>query len=215
MIKIVHLNDIHPLTISDQQWLDHTNQNNAEFVNRQILLKGDSAPINGSQNDPIVTKAPFGSFYKNNLNGDRYEQIEIDPVSNGYNWQLFTSGGAVADEATALTDVRNCDSGLAVGDLVMESGVNALEVVEVLNNNDTRLIIGIVLSKPTSTTAKILFKGPLTGLSGYTAGQKVYCGTTGGMSSSIPSTGYMQILGNCSDGSHIDFSPAMHHLKRS
>jgi len=214
-ILIVDINNIHPLTITDQQWLDHVNQNNAEFANRQILLKGNGAPTSGSQNDPNTTKAPFGSFYKDNLNGNRYEQIEVDPVNNGYNWQLFTAGGNVSDEAKSLIAIRNCDSTLSIGDLVWESTSNALEVIEVTNNIDSRLVIGICIDKPTSTTAKILFKGSLTNLSGYTAGKKVYCGTSGEMTSTVPSTGYLQVLGNCSDGTHIDFSPAMHQIKRT
>jgi hypothetical protein len=103
---------------------------------------------------------------------------------------------------------------LDVGDLVYESTSTAYKVDEVVDNTDDRLIIGICIDKPTSTTAKILFKGPLTGLSGYTAGKKIYCSASGSMTTVVPSTGYLQILGNVSNGTHIDFSPAMHQIKR-
>jgi len=216
-IVIVNYDDIHPLTITDQQWLDHCNQNNHEFANRQILLREDGAPTSGSQSDPNTTKAPFGSFYKNNLDGKRYEQIEVDPVNNGYNWQLFSGSSVIVDESKSLVDVRDCDSTLAAGDLVWESTTNALAVIEATNNTDARLIVGLCIDKPTSTTAKILFKGPITGLTGFSAGQKVYGGTSGELTSTLPtnSSGYVQILGNCSDGTHIDFSPAMIQTKRS
>jgi len=198
------------LVITDQQWLDHTNQNNAEFANRQILLKGDGPPSN--TNDP----APFGSFYKDRLTGDRYEQIELSPAVNGYNWQLFTGNTTIiVDKSKSIRDIRNCDSTLAVGDLVYESATSALTVDEVTDNSDTRLVIGICIDKPTSTTAEILFKGSMTGLTGYTPGKKIYCSPTGTLTSSLPSSGYVQILGNCSDGTQIDFSPAMHQMKRA
>jgi len=206
-----------PLSITDQQWLDHCNQNNHEFANRQILLKGDGAPTSGSQNNPNTTKAPFGSFYKNNLNGDRYEQVELDPVNNDYDWQLFGGGTIIVDKSKSLVDERDCDSGLAVGDLVWESMTTALTVDKATSNNDTnkRLVIGMCISKPTSTTADILFKGPVTGLSDFSAGKKVYVGSSGGMTSTLPTSGFVQIVGNCSDGTHVDFSPAMHQTKRA
>jgi hypothetical protein len=204
-----------PRTITDQQWLDHCNQNNHEFANRQILLREDGPPTNGSQNNPNTTKAPYGSFYKNNLNGDRYEQVELNPVQNGYNWQLFTGSAVIIDKSKSIVDIRDCDSGLAVGDLVWESTAFANAVVEATNNTDSRLIIGICTSKPTSTTAEIMFAGPLSGLTSFAAGKKTYVSTTGQLTSLVPTTGYLQILGNCSDGTQVDFRPSMHHLLRS
>jgi hypothetical protein len=196
------------MAITDQQWLDHANQNNQEFSNRQILLKGNGPPSNTG------TPAPFGSFYKDNNNGDRYEQLEVDPNTNGYNWQLFTSGGSGGD-SDSIIDIRPCDSSLAVGDLVHESKTVAQGVDEVINNTDKRLVVGIVLSKPSSTSAEIMFLGPLTGLSGYSTGSKVYRGTLGEITDTLPSTGLIQVLGNSSDGTHIDFKPATTQIQRA
>jgi hypothetical protein len=205
------------LILTDQQWFDHCNQNNHEFTNRQIILRENGAPISGSQNDPNTTKAPFGSFYKNNLDGKRYEQIELDPVNNGYNWQIFSGSNIIVDESKSLVDIRDCDSNLSIGDNVWESTTNALAVIEATNNTDERLIVGLCVDKPSITTAKILFKGPITGLTGFSAGKKIYGGTLGELTSILPtnSGGYIQILGNCSDGTHIDFNPAMFQIKRS
>jgi hypothetical protein len=209
-IVIVDYDDIHPLTITDQQWLDHTNQNNQEFANRQILLKDNGPPSNTN------TPAPFGSFYKDKSTGDRYEQVEVDPGTNGYDWQLFTGNSTIiVDRSKSLLDVRDCDSTLAEGDLVYESTTTASYVDEVVDNTDTRLVIGICTKKISSTSAEILFKGPLTGLSGYNAGKKIYCSSTGVMTSVLPTTGYIQVIGNTSNGTHIDFSPAMHQVKRT
>jgi len=202
-IEIVNNDDVSILTISDQQWLDHANQNNAEFANRQILLKGDGPPSN--VNDP----APFGSFYKNNLTGDRYEQRELDPNTNGYDWQLFQTGGAAPGEADRLIEDRPCDSSLAAGDLVHESTTVAGGVDKVVNNTDGRLVIGICMAKPSATVASIMFIGAYTGISGFNTGAKVYCSPTGTLTYTLPTTGYVQVLGNTSDGSHMDFRPIM------
>jgi len=196
------------MAITDQQWLDHANQNNQEFSNRQILLKGSGAPSN--TNDP----APFGSFYKDNNNGDRYEQIEIDPNSNGYNWQLFETGGGSGDGSKIVED-RDCDSGLATGDLVHESKTVYRGVDKVINNTDVRLIVGIVISKPSATVAKIMFMGAYDGITGFNTGAKVYCSGTGTLTYSLPTIGYVQILGNTSDGEHMDFNPAMSQIMRA
>jgi len=196
------------MAITDQQWLDHANQNNQEFSNRQILLKGNGPPSNTN------TPAPFGSFYKDKNNGLRYEQIEVDPNTNGYNWQLFTGGGTGGD-SDKITDERNCDSSLSIGDLVHESTTVAQGVDKVINNTDKRLVIGIVLSKPTTTTAEIMFQGPLTGLTGFSLGSKVYRGLQGEITDTLPSTGLIQVLGNSSNGTHIDFKPATTQIQRA
>jgi hypothetical protein len=53
------------MAITDQQWLDHANQNNQEFSNLQILLKCNGPPSNNSTPDRFV------SLYNDNNNGNR------------------------------------------------------------------------------------------------------------------------------------------------
>ena len=200
------------MAISDQQWLDHANQNNQEFSNRQILLKGNGAPSN--INDP----APFGSFYKDKNNGDRYEQIEIDPNSNGYDWQLFETGGGTptpSDEAKRVVEERVCESSLVVGNLVYESNTVNAGVDKVINNTDKRLVVGIVIGKTSATVAKVMFMGAYDGISGLDPGVKAYCSPTGNIAYTIPLSGYVQVLGNISDGNHMDFNPAMSQILRA
>ena len=203
------------MSITDQQWIDHANQNNAEFSNRQVLLKGDGPPVDGLQEDPATTKAPYGAFYKDRLTDNRYEQIDPDPVNNGYTWRIFSGSSFIVDRARSVLDIRSCTSDLNVGDLVMESKTNYLTVDKVEDNLRKRLVIGICVNKLDAVTAEILFKGPLLDLTGYTPGSKIYLSITGKMTSVIPLNGYMQVLGNCSDGTHIDFNPSTQHLLRS
>ncbi len=208
-IRIVKSGDIGVRSVTDQQFLDHANQNNAEFVNRQILLKGNGVPSN------ITDPAPFGSFYKNNLTGDRYEQRELDPNTNGYDWQLFQTGGAAPGEADRLIEDRPCEPSLVAGDLVHESKTVASGVDKVVNNTDDRLVIGICMGKPSTNVASIMFIGSYTGISGFNTGAKVYCSSTGILTYTLPTTGYVQTLGNTSDGSHMDFRPIMSQILRA
>lgn len=199
------------MPITDQQWLDHANQNVQEFSNRNILLRGDGAPSN------IDDPAPFGSFYKDRLTGERYEQVEVDPVSNGYDWQLFETGGSTPGEHDHrdLYEIRGCDSTLAVGDLVWESIANPGEVDEAVNNTDSRRIIGVCVEKPTSTTAKVMFKGRLTGLSSLTVGMKVYCSSGAVITAVLPVSGYVQVLGDAISSTEVDFTPSHQRILRS
>ena len=105
-------------------------------------------------------------------------------------------------------ETRACDASLAPGDLVCESSSITNGVDKVTSNAETRSVIGWVISKPTSTTAEILFKGVITGLSGLTKTGKVYLSDTGGFTDTIPSSDYMHILGHAIDTDKIDFDPS-------
>ena len=108
---------------------------------------------------------------------------------------------------------RSCDSGLAVGDLVCESSSIANGVDKISNNSDVRSVIGWVISKPDATTANILTKGVISGLSGLTKTGKVYLSTSGDFGSAMPSDGYLQILGHAIDADTIDFDPVNTKIK--
>jgi hypothetical protein len=104
--------------------------------------------------------------------------------------------------------VRACDASLAPGDLVCESSSITNGVDKVTSNAETRSVIGWVISTPTSTTAEILFKGTISGISGLTKTGKVYLSASGGFGSAIPTGGYIQILGHAIDTDKIDFDPS-------
>ncbi len=193
------------MAITNQQWIDHANQNNKEFSNRNILLKGDGAPSN------TTTPAPFGSFYKDKLTGKRYEQTSLV----GYDWQEFGSGGSVVVGETAfIAEERTCDSSLAVGDLVWESSSLLNGVDKCTNNTDLRRVIGICIEKPESEKGKILFRGKVSGFSGLSTAMKVYVGEDGRPTATVPVAGYMQIIGDAVSESTFDFSPSSTRVKR-
>ncbi len=192
------------MAITDQQWLDHANQNIQEFSNRQIMLKGTVSP-------PGELAAPIGAFYKNQSNGDRYEKVG----SGDSDWELFSTGVTEDHQHRDLKEIRPCDETLAVGDLVMESATTPGNVDEATSNTDSRRIIGICIEKPTSTTANILFTGKVTGLTGLTISAKVYCSTGGVITGVLPTTGYIQVLGDAISITEVDFSPSHQRILRS
>jgi len=73
------------VAVTDQQFLDHVNLANAEFANRQILLKGSGVP--GISGVPGVA-APRGTFWVDNTSWLRYEKS--GPADE--DWSLFVSG---------------------------------------------------------------------------------------------------------------------------
>ena len=193
------------MAITDQQWLDHANQNVQEFSNRQIMLKGTVSP-------PGALPAPIGAFYKNQANGDRYEKTGTGDTD----WELFATGGTPGDHNHRdLIEVRPCDASLVVGDLVWESVATPGNVEEVVNNTDNRRVVGICISKPTFTTAEILFSGRVSGLTGLTIGRKVYCSSGGVITGVLPTTGYIQVLGDAISLTEVDFSPSHQRILRS
>ena len=82
------------MAVTDIQFQTHSDQNNAEFSNRQILLRGTGVP-----NQP----APLGSFYLDEASGpphDRYEKTGILDT----NWTIFESGGS--NEPITMASIR-------------------------------------------------------------------------------------------------------------
>ncbi len=192
------------MPVTDQQWLDHSNQNIQEFSNRQIMLKGTVSP-------PGALPAPIGAFYKNQVNGDRYEKT--GPADT--DWTLFGVSGTPADDAKRIVDIRNCDASLTVGDLVWESTTIANGVDECTNNTDKRRVIGVCVQKVTDTTAEIMFRGALASLINLSVGDKVYCSPAGTITSTLPSSGYVQVLGDAYGEETCDFSPSHMQILRS
>jgi hypothetical protein len=180
------------MAVTDSQFLDHANENSQEFSNRQIMLKGNVSP-------PVLA-APIGAFYKNQTNGDRYEKTS----SPDDGWTLFGTD----HDHSSLANSRPCDASLVSGDLVWESILTPGNVDKTINNIDKRRVIGLCIAKLSSTVARVMFLGERTGLSGLTVGMKVYCSPTGLVTSTVPATGYIQVLGDAISATEIDFSPS-------
>jgi hypothetical protein len=89
----------------------------------------------------------------------------------------------------------NCDSSLQVGDLVTQSGGDTVVLADATDEN--LLAFGIIVEKPTSTTARIQITGEIS-LSGLTPGALYYASETPGeLTSTAPTTSgsFIQFLG--------------------
>jgi len=109
--------------------------------------------------------------------------------------------------------IRNCDSGVSVGDIVCESSSLTNGVDKLTNNKDVRSAIGWVFNKPTSTSAEILFDGLISGLSGLAKSGKVFLSSSGGFTSTKETEGYLHILGHAVDADKFDFNPVNTKVK--
>ncbi|MBD3261221.1 MAG: hypothetical protein GF334_05980 [Candidatus Altiarchaeales archaeon] len=80
-----------------------------------------------------------------------------------------------------------CDTGVSVLEFVYFS---ASGTVDEADSTDTAKIpaIGVVVNKPTTTSCLIAHEGEIEGFAGLTAGSSYYLTSTGGLSSTAPST---------------------------
>lgn len=83
------------------------------------------------------------------------------------------------------------------------------------DNNQVKLTIGIVISKPTSTTCKVKVLGVEDGFSGLSIGDRVWLSPTGGLTTVTPATGYQQVLGIAVSSTKIYFTPNSSRVLKS
>jgi hypothetical protein len=96
---------------------------------------------------------------------------------------------------------------------VCESSSITNGVDKVTSNTESRDVIGYVIGKPDATTASILTKGVISGLSGLTKAGRVYLSSSGGITSTMPYAGYLRTLGQAIDADTIDFDPSVTKVK--
>lgn len=113
-----------------------------------------------------------------------------------------------------ILENRNCDSGVSVGDLVVESETVVNGVDAVTDNTDIRPVFGIVIKKQSSTICNVLIVGTVGGLAGLTKARKVFLSTSGTIGSTVVATGYLQCLGNARDVDTVDFNPQLNRVLR-
>lgn len=116
--------------------------------------------------------------------------------------------------SNAVVESRNCLSTAEVGDLVVESEVFVDRVDVAVDNVDVRPVFAVIIEKLDDTTCKVLLLGQIGGFSGLTKGRKVFLSIDGGITSTPPTTGYMQSLGVAKEDSVVVFRPNMQRVKR-
>lgn len=90
----------------------------------------------------------------------------------------ITVGATTVFTLTSAAGQFAVPSGVTVGDLVYATGADAADLAD--NSAVSSMpCFGIVIAKPTATTATLAFMGLVAGLSGMTPGLEQYVGTTG------------------------------------
>ncbi len=114
----------------------------------------------------------------------------------------------------SVVDVRSgvgaftVPSGVAVGDIVRFTGANTAGVAD--NSAEATVpAIAVVIGKPTSTTATLLYFGEVTGVGVLTPTAIYFLGTAGGLTTVAPSAvgSVIQAVGQAIDASVLLFAP--------
>ena len=122
---------------------------------------------------------------------------------------------------TAISRVKNrptsrimvVDATVAVDDLVYQDTVTANTALKIVNNFPPTPGIGMVISKPTATSAEVVLLGEVN----FTIGQgNLWIGLTGqlSISTAIP-TGYIQRFGFSFGDGKIFIEPSQNRIKRN
>jgi len=144
-----------------------------------------------------------------NLESGKY----LRTTGTGLQVELVTT---VTGEIAELIKTFNCASSAAVDDVVFHSNSATETVVVNSDNKDIGPSIGIITNKPTSTTCKVLLYGSCSAtFSGLTVGKKVYVSSSGVPTATLPTTGYVQVLGMCYENNKIFVNPTIERIKRN
>lgn len=123
----------------------------------------------------------------------------IDDAIGAADWIKLNS----ASSSTEITKVFDCDSSVSVGDIVFISTTDN-KVEANINNRELKKSIGIVIEKITTETAKVLTHGECSiSFSGLVRGKKVYISTSGSLTTTIPTTGYLHCIGECIANNYV------------
>jgi len=100
-------------------------------------------------------------------------------------------------------------AGANVGDLVYPSGNLAMTQAD--NSSASTQAVALIVAKPTSTTATLLFMGKVSGFAGLTAGDDLFLGSSGAFvtSAGLPTAAdsIIQKIGTVVDTTTIIFNP--------
>jgi hypothetical protein len=134
-------------------------------------LGGDASGSSGSvtvtkiQNNPIASGTPSDG------------QILTWDAGSG-EWKPKAPPVIVSGSGSDGYGVYTCLVGMSVGQVVYLSGTDTVGLANATDS--TKLAIGVIVSKNTSTQAVVAWEGEISVFSGLVAGQTYYLGTTDG-----------------------------------
>jgi hypothetical protein len=119
----------------------------------------------------------------------------FNPLAGQLDWIGGAGTAAPTETAAKVADVFGCAATVAVGDLVVPSEATAGNVEALSSNVYNNLCFGVVVAKPTLTTAEVLVSGKLVGLSALPIGRPLFVGADGKLTAIKPATGHLQTMG--------------------
>ena len=150
-----------------------------------VLTDGASAPVSGTDE---------GRF-RLNTTLHRLEYSE-----NGGPWTPFATGGGGNDSS-----VLACPAGVGLNEAVAITSADTVDQADA-SNASARPAVGIVVSKPTSTSCIVRYAGELTGFVGLTPGATYYLDTSPGAITSTPPSNpgdIRQVVGTALDSTTL------------
>ena len=106
------------------------------------------------------------------------------------------STNTVATESPKLSETFATDVSTVIGALVKISATDT--VTKITDNFSTTIpngVFGVVWDKPTTTSAKVLFLGIMSGFSGFSPGAPLFVSISGVPTHAVPTTGMVQQIG--------------------
>jgi len=134
-------------------------------------------------------------------------KVKFDPLCG----KLETVPDSVSTSEGVVKEFE-CTSG-NVGDVVHHSATTDNKVEASTNNTDDQRSIGVIIEK-NGTTAKVKILGYVSGFSGLTRGAEVFLSTSGTLTSTPPTTGYVQIMGYATSTTEVCLEPGNFRAKR-
>lgn len=117
--------------------------------------------------------------------------------------------------AVWIETTKNCDAGVMVGDFVYVDPINFNGVIKNIDNTPDYPTIGIVIAKPTTTTARVALYGEIVAFTGLNQADYVFLDIDGTATSVPPTTDYVQILGYATGTDRMILNPQITRTRRA
>lgn len=127
-------------------------------------------------------------------------------------------GVALARQAETAREIVipfTCLASAAVGDLVYQDPLNDKSVIVATSNTAQPQVFGVIKEKPGTTDANVLILGIVDGFSALAISGRVYLSTTGTITQTIPTTGFVHNLGFAVSETEVLFIPNNVRAKRA
>lgn len=173
--------------------------------------------LNTTRDD--LEACPVADIENEVINYSYVRRGEFDAILEAFllNSEAFVDSGideaGSTDQVGSPTGFFTVPAGVSVLDLVYVSGVDAMDAAD-NSSTATAPVKGIVIDKPTATTATVQYMGHVSGFAGLTAGADLFLGTSGGyvLAGGLPTApgSVVQKIGKALDPTTILLDPKIH-----